>query len=254
MRLLPWSRERLVLGPVLRLLDGDESVVAWAHATIPDLRAPAVLVVTDHHCLVHIANSAVPDISTPLTQLSSFTLERRSEEVVRVRLTGVDRQVEVELSLTSRVRSRSVGTVLATLTRAKVAGPDGFDPRLTSPLPPMVRRPRHHLRRVGITVLGTLVLLLAAVFSSPFVPGPGALTAVAGVAILAREYEWARDWHVWVARQVDRFLTWAKGLRGRRRGARGTRYVERQCPDASAVPVSREGSTAGRAPDGPSAA
>jgi hypothetical protein len=86
----------------------------------------------------------------------------------------------------------------------------------------MIRRARHHARRVWVTVLGVLVLLVSAVFASPFVPGPGALTAVAGIAILAREYEWARDLHVWAARQADRFVTWMKGLRGRRgRKARG---------------------------------
>jgi hypothetical protein len=43
------------------------------------------------------------------------------------------------------------------------------------------------------------------------VPGPGALTAVAGIAILAREYEWARDLHVWSTRQLERFLSWMRG-------------------------------------------
>ena len=68
-----------------------------------------------------------------------------------------------------------------------------------------------------LTVLGVLVLMVSAVFASPFVPGPGALTAVAGIAILAREYEWARDVHVWAARQADRFVTWMRGLGRRRR-------------------------------------
>jgi uncharacterized protein (TIGR02611 family) len=213
-------RERLVVGPIVRYLDGDEDVIAWTHANIPGTRAPGVLLVTNHHLYLHVATSAVADISTPLTRLSGFRLNRRNEELVRVHVSGDDGEVEVELSLTNRVRSRSVGRVLSALTYHRVAGPATFNPDMTSPLPPMERTARHHARRIWITVLGVLVLLVSAVFASPFVPGPGALTAVAGIAILAREYEWARDLHVWAARLADRFITWMRGLRQRRRESR----------------------------------
>ncbi len=210
-------RERLVLGSILRYLDGDEEILAWAHANVPEVRAPGVLVVTNHNCLLHVASSGIPDIATPLSELSGFKLNRRKPEVVRVRLVGEGHEVDVELSLTNRVRSRSVGRVLSALSHHQIVGPDSFDPALTSPVPPMVRGVRHHARRVWVTVLGVLVLLVSLVFASPFVPGPGALTAVAGIAILAREYEWARDLHVWAARQADRLISWMRGLRTRRR-------------------------------------
>lgn len=213
-------RERLVLGTIIRHLDGDEYILAWTHASLPDIRAPGVLVVTNLHCLLHVANSSIPDISTQLSELSDFSFTRRNAEVVRVRLQGTDHQVDVELSLTNRVRSRSVGRVLSELTRHQISAPDSFDAELTSPLPPMVRQFRHHARRAWVTLLGVLVLLLSAAFASPFVPGPGALTAVAGIAILAREYEWARDVHVWASRLADRFLTWVRGLRRRRDASR----------------------------------
>ncbi len=227
MPVLPRFRERLVLGHVRRELSDGEHVVAWTHASVPDTRAPGLLVVTDERCLLHVASSSVPDISTPLTELSSFKLDRRNPELVRVRLCVGGDEVTVELSLTDRVRSRSVGSVLSALTRAKVAAPESFDAGLTSPLPPMERRVRHHARRVWITLLGVVVLLVSALFASPFFPGPGALTAVAGIAILAREYEWARDLHVWAARQADRFINWMRGLRRRRREAREARRTVR---------------------------
>jgi hypothetical protein len=84
-------------------------------------------------------------------------------------------------------------------------------------------------------VLGVLVLMVSALFASPFVPGPGALTAVAGIAILAREYEWARDLHVWAARQADRFLTWLRGLRGRRRASATALPVDRGASRGHAI-------------------
>jgi len=229
MRLLRRFRERLVLGHVRRDLEDGEEIQAWTHANVPGLRAPGLLVVTTRRCLLHVASSSIPDVSTPLTRLSGFKLDRRNPERVRVRLCGEAdaEEVAVELSLTDRVRSRSVGRVLSALTRAQVAAPETFNAELTSPLPPMQRRARHHARRVWITLLGIIVLLVSALFASPFFPGPGALTAVAGIAILAREYEWARDLHVWAARQADRFVTWVRGLRSRRRAARNLRRAAR---------------------------
>ena len=225
-------RERLVLAPIVRLLDGDEEILAWAHASVPEVRAPGVLVVTNHNCRLHVASSVIPDLSTPIAELSGFKLDRHHPEIVRVRIEGDDHEVDVELSLTNRVRSRSVGRVLSALTRMKIAAPETFNPALTSPLPPMDRSMRHHARRIWITVLGVLVLLLSAAFATPFVPGPGALTAVAGIAILAREYEWARDLHVWAARQADRFMTWLRRLWRRDRSTAPRAAAPRRGPSS----------------------
>jgi uncharacterized protein (TIGR02611 family) len=219
MRRVVRFRERLVLGPILRYLDGDEDVLAWTHASIPGSRAPGVLIVTNHHLYLHAATMAIADVSTPLARLSGFKLNRRNDELVRVLVSGDDGEVEVELSLSNRVRSRSVGRVLSELTYQRVAAPATFNPDMTSPLPPMARTARHHARRAWITVLGVLVLMVSAAFASPFVPGPGALTAVAGIAILAREYEWARDLHVWASRLADRFIAWMRQLSRRWRSA-----------------------------------
>jgi uncharacterized protein (TIGR02611 family) len=201
-------RERLVLGHVQRGLDRDERIVAWSHANVPGRRAPGLFVVTDQRCLLHVASGSFEDVSRPLERFELFDVDRCSDEVARVRLLGDDTEVVAEFSLTSRVRARTAGRVLRELTRANIGAPAAFDPQLTSPLPPIQRSMRHHARRAWVTVVGIVVLILSVVFASPFVPGPGALTAVAGFAILSKEYEWARDIHVWAARQADRFVTW----------------------------------------------
>jgi hypothetical protein len=212
-------REWLVLGHVHGMLEPGERVRAWSHAAVPDTRAPALFVVTDRRCLLHVASSSVADVDSPLQRFHLFDLDRRSSETARVRLRGEDQEVVAEFSLTSRARSRAMGRVLAELSRAKIGAPASFDPSLTSPIPPMRRSARHHARRLWVTVLGGLVLLLSVLFASPFLPGPGALTAVAGFAILAKEYEWARDVHLWAARQADRFLGWLRRRRGSRSGS-----------------------------------
>ncbi|MFU8839411.1 MAG: PGPGW domain-containing protein [Nitriliruptoraceae bacterium] len=205
-------RERLVLGELRTQLAADERVVSWAHAQVPGVRAPAVLVVTDQRCLVHVASVRSPDTHAPLGSLVRFDLDQDSPDRVRVRLNGAGEELVVELSLATRARSRAVGRVLTALTRRNIGAPETFDPSKTSPLPPVPRGMKDHARRVWVTVVGVVVLLLSLAFASPFLPGPGALTAVAGIAILAREYEWARDVHVWANRQAERFVAWARDL------------------------------------------
>ena len=235
-------REGLVLGPLRAEFDGDESLIAWAHAKVPDVRAPAVLVVTDQRCLLHIASPSVADTHTQLGSLVRFELDRATPETVGVRLNGDGEEVVAELSLTTRARSRAAGRVLSALVRQNVGAPATFDPSKTSPLPPVPRGVKDHARRVWVTVVGVLVLLLSLAFTSPFVPGPGALTAVAGIAILAREYEWARDLHVWANRQAERFVAWARTA-----WARGSREA---AAEGSSVDEQRGGSGGSDRSDG----
>lgn len=218
MGLVARFRERLVLGPLRASFEPGEALVAWAHARVPGVRPPAVLVVTDQRCLVHIASPSVADTYTQLASLVRFDLDRATPETVGVRLeNGSGEEVVAELSLTTRARSRAAGRVLSALVRQDVGAPETFDASKTSPLPPMPRGVKDHARRVWVTVLGVVVLLASLVFAWPGMPGPGALTAVAGIAILAREYEWARDVHVWVNRQAERFVAWVRTRWSRRR-------------------------------------
>lgn len=211
----------MVLGAVRRQLADGEQVLAWSHAQVPDTRAPGLFVVTDRRCLLHVTNPSVADVDTPLSRFRLFDLDRRNATTARVRLRGEDAEVVAEFSLTNRARSRAMGRVLTELQRADIGAPASFDPTATSPLQPIERNVRDHARRVWVTVAGLFVLLLSLLFASPFVPGPGALTAVAGLAILAREYEWARDVHLWAARKAEMFVGWMRQrTRGRGRARR----------------------------------
>lgn len=47
-------------------------------------------------------------------------------------------------------------------------------------------------RRVVVAVVGFTLLVLGAVLSLPLVPGPGFVVVLAGLALLAAEFVWAR--------------------------------------------------------------
>jgi putative transmembrane protein PGPGW len=49
-------------------------------------------------------------------------------------------------------------------------------------------------RRVLVAVAGFTVLLLGLALSVPGIPGPGIALVIAGLAILATEFPWARRW------------------------------------------------------------
>jgi uncharacterized protein (TIGR02611 family) len=60
----------------------------------------------------------------------------------------------------------------------------------------------------GLSVIGLLLVPL---------PGPGWLVVFLGLAILGTEFHWARRVAGWLKRALDRFWTWFRARRARRR-------------------------------------
>ena len=48
-------------------------------------------------------------------------------------------------------------------------------------------------RRILVTLVGAALTIVGVVLAVPLVPGPGLLVAIGGVALLASEYDWAKD-------------------------------------------------------------
>lgn len=64
-----------------------------------------------------------------------------------------------------------------------------------------------HTKRALITLLGWSVLLLGIVMI-PY-PGPGWVVVFIGLSLLAREYSWAKDLHVYAE---DKYMKWQRWL------------------------------------------
>jgi hypothetical protein len=226
-------RERLVLGHVRDTLADDERILSWAHAKLPGVRAPGLILVTDRRCVLHVASSQIDDRASAWISLQAWELHQITHSRAKLTLTTEEGASSSELSLTSRARAERASKLLAAISEctdvpcARTSGPTRRRVRRKPPeLKAAPRGPREHARRAFITVVGVLGLLLSAVFATPFVPGPGALTAVASIAILAREYEWARDLHVWAHRQLERFIAWIKRKKATLKGEPAEPVVE----------------------------
>jgi uncharacterized protein (TIGR02611 family) len=74
------------------------------------------------------------------------------------------------------------------------------------------RKARHKQRsiphRIGIVVLGLLIMLVGLVMSGPGVPGPGIAVILIGLGFLALEFDWAE-------RLLERAIIWADRAKDR---------------------------------------
>ncbi len=223
-------RERMVLGPFRSLLDADEPIQAWTHV-VGDGDRSGLLFVTERRCLLHIGSIEHPPVLVSWAELTGWDLTTPASGSADVTLGSVDERLDLRLPLTTAGQTRKANEVMECLHRSSVVATssEATDKDTTGPipLPPVQRDLRGHLRRVIVTVVGVLVILISAVFASPFFPGPGALTFLAGLALLAREYDWARDVHTWVRRKFEQMWAWWKRRREQRRLRRSQRTALR---------------------------
>jgi uncharacterized protein (TIGR02611 family) len=74
------------------------------------------------------------------------------------------------------------------------------------------RKERHKqrslLHRIGIVILGVLIVLAGGVLSGPGVPGPGIPVILIGLGFLALEFDWAE-------RLLERAIIWADRAKDR---------------------------------------
>ena len=60
--------------------------------------------------------------------------------------------------------------------------------------------------RVGRVIVGLILMLGGALLSVPGIPGPGVLLVVGGLALLGREFHWARRANEWLLAQGKRIM------------------------------------------------
>ena len=60
--------------------------------------------------------------------------------------------------------------------------------------------------RAGRVVVGLILLLGGALLALPGIPGPGVLLVVGGLALLGREFHWARRANEWLRRLAERVV------------------------------------------------
>ena len=60
--------------------------------------------------------------------------------------------------------------------------------------------------RIGRVIVGLILMLGGGLLSVPGIPGPGLLLVVGGLALLGREFHWARRANEWLLAQGKRIM------------------------------------------------
>jgi uncharacterized protein (TIGR02611 family) len=213
-------RERLVLGPVQAAV-GDEEILRWGHVQGPQDGRHGLLGLTKRCAVVHWFSRDQRDVVVPWEVVTACDVRPGNPSGPVLTLRSDGGEVAVKLPVTTKARARKAAALLDLV--AELAT-EAHSPALDAPGGYRVQAERRGLRgytrRVGVSIAGVLLILLGVVFASPFLPGPGILTVLAGLALLATEYDWAREISHWMKGRVERFWEWRRERRRRRKAAR----------------------------------
>ena len=58
--------------------------------------------------------------------------------------------------------------------------------------------------RIARVTVGIVLLLVGAILSLPFVPGPGIICIIVGLEFVSHEFEWAKRLRTWLHREFHR--------------------------------------------------
>jgi uncharacterized protein (TIGR02611 family) len=207
--------ERLVLPQLRTLLSADEELLAWSHVLTTDGRR-GILMLTSFRCITHWPQRS--DVVIQWRKVTGSRVDPGAPGELVLVLEAATGTVTVRLAAASHGQRRRAAQVLRTVGELTPSGVlDEVVGQSTAEFRIPRRGVRGHVRRVVVTTVGTLLLLLGVLFASPFVPGPGILTILAGLALLASEYDWARDLHHWLRNHFDRLRQRLRARRERRR-------------------------------------
>lgn len=219
------QRRALIEGHAGPYLDDGEAVRHWVRARRVGARGEGFVFLTDHRFLIVWTGKDEEHCSISWDEVKNWALIRHAS---RGPILGVKTADDV---WTAQIRVGTGGQVAAA--RELVRNLARKAPPTTDPFGdpsdlgewetnPVVRASKEkrtlsdRARRIAITVVGAS-LIVVAILIIPL-PGPWSFVLnLAGLAILAREYDWAQDLLVWARRKFEA----AKRKVSNRRRARG---------------------------------
>ena len=223
LRRIAEQRRRVILAQAARYLDPGEEVVHWVRAKQVDGRAEGFVFLTPRRCIVHWtgrAGTSPGDFAWE--SLTAWGVQSDAHGGPILALRDDNGSCFVQLRATTAAMVEDVaGFVKAFADRApwpreSIQAPQHLDGPFEATAAPQV--PQHkrtitdHTRRILVTVLG-VALIVGAIVIIPL-PGPWSfIVTIAGLAILASEYDWARDALAW---SKERYKAVSSKIKARR--------------------------------------
>lgn len=216
------QRRRLILNQADRYTEDDEQVLHWVRAKEPGGRREGFVFLTERRCIVHWTGRSedVPG-DFAWSEIVGWGIAEDPAGGPILALESDGGKCFVQLRATTPAMAEEVATFVRHFSE-RAPEPhrevDGahlgtFEPRESLEVVTPRRSLTEHTKRILVTVLG-IALIFSAIVIIPL-PGPWSfIVTIAGLAILASEYDWARDAMEWTK---ERYKQAADKLKARRR-------------------------------------
>lgn len=199
-------RKRHIFGYVGEALRDDERVVEWARIRDPETKREGFVFLTDQRCLVAWRGDESPAKAIGWDEIQAWGVDKAPRRGPVLFIDANDEHHFVQMQIGTKALALGASRLVrsfAQLAPPSPARPDElerFQPHADVELSKEKLSPREMTRRALITALGVLLILGGLVFG--LVPGPGGVVLVlAGLALLASEYDWAQDALDWARRK-----------------------------------------------------
>jgi uncharacterized protein (TIGR02611 family) len=215
------KRDDIILSRARPHLDDGEEVIHWARARRHGSNDDGFVYVTERRLVVHWSRRDHGHYMIPWERVTAWGISESGGKGPILAIESPDERAEVQLKVgteasASRVRGfLDVFGELAPIPR-RALHPTGKMGEVAEWHPNVQRERRSvagHTQRVMVTIIGVGLIVLAALIIP--VPGPWSfILTLGGLAVLAREYDWAQDVRDWVH---DRYKEAAKKIKNRKR-------------------------------------
>ncbi|MGH2749448.1 MAG: PGPGW domain-containing protein [Actinomycetota bacterium] len=229
MGLLHWiheQREKLILGNAYHLLEPDEDVVQWVRIGDATSRREGFAFVTSRQVIIHWNGRRADITNFRWENVTSWAVNVQGSQGPELAVQGADFEVNIKLPTDTHATAERVADFLRRFARhapkserhpTNAGETTRTDWRSDGDVEvaKVPRTPLEMTRRILVTFVGVTIFVIGIIIIP--LPGPWSFPVnLLGLAILASEYDWAKDGRMWTMKQYAR----AKAEIQRRRAAR----------------------------------
>ena len=216
------ERQREIVAHAKPHVDDDEEVLVWVRARKVEGRGKGFVYITASRCVVSWPGKEEDDVAVPWTQVTDWGVRSGTRGGPVLGFEHPDGLLYVKLPVATSGMAQNVSNffrrfaVHAPTARRELADRDGA---LDSGEDVEVMAERRSLagqtQRILLTILG--ILMIVGGVAITWIPGPWSFPVIiGGLAVLAREYDWAEDALQWAK---QKYRATVRRIKQRRRRA-----------------------------------
>ena len=203
------QRENLILAQARPYLNEGESVLKWVRGRRTDGRGEGFVFITQHRCVVHWTGRSDGPGTFPWSDIQGWGVVSDVKGGPILGIETDDGTCTVQLRATTPAMAERVADFIGEFAEHAPSGREpmnlshgqaNFKPVSEIEISLHRMSTSEKAQRIAITLVGA-TLVIGGIVLTPL-PGPWSLPIViAGLAVLAREYDWAKDAREWVRAQ-----------------------------------------------------